>query len=74
MAKLADVSDLGSDAVRHVGSSPITRTKKPFLRKGFFNLQMCKCANGQKVGPPTNIALRFMLYALSFQPTEWPYQ
>jgi hypothetical protein len=32
---LADVSDLGSDAVRHVGSSPITRTKKPFRKKGF---------------------------------------
>lgn len=28
VAKLADASDLGSDAARHVGSSPITRTKK----------------------------------------------
>jgi hypothetical protein len=26
VAKLADVSDLGSDAARHVGSSPSTRT------------------------------------------------
>jgi hypothetical protein len=36
VAKLADVSDLGSDAVRHVGSSPITRTKT-LLLEGFFN-------------------------------------
>ena len=28
VAKLADASDLGSDAARHVGSSPITRTKE----------------------------------------------
>ena len=28
VAKLVDVSDLGSDAARHGGSSPSTRTKK----------------------------------------------
>ena len=28
VAKLADASDLGSDAARHVGSIPITRTIK----------------------------------------------
>jgi hypothetical protein len=28
VAKLADASDLGSDAARHVGSIPITRTKE----------------------------------------------
>lgn len=39
MAKLADASDLGSDAARHGGSSPSIRTKQPCLRqlrRGFF--------------------------------------
>ncbi len=30
MVKLVDMPDLGSGAARRVGSSPITRTKKPF--------------------------------------------
>ena len=37
VAKLADVSDLGSDAARHVGSSPSTRTTEdPSFRLVFF--------------------------------------
>jgi hypothetical protein len=36
VAKLADASDLGSDAVRHVGSSPIARTKPSWLARQAF--------------------------------------
>ena len=35
VAKLADALDLGSSAARHVGSTPIIRTKPP-LKGGFF--------------------------------------
>jgi RNA polymerase sigma factor (sigma-70 family) len=36
VAKLADAPDLGSGAARHVGSIPIARTLKGFLREAFF--------------------------------------
>ncbi len=36
MAKLADALDLGSSAARHVGSTPIIRTKKKSSPPGGF--------------------------------------
>ena len=43
MVKLVDMPDLGSGAARRVGSSPIIRTKKAFLkREAFFILDQYK--------------------------------
>ena len=36
MVKLVDMPDLGSGAARRVGSSPIIRTKKLLILRGFF--------------------------------------
>ncbi len=38
VAKLADALDLGSSAARHVGSTPIIRTKEARFYTGFFLL------------------------------------
>lgn len=38
MVKLADTSDLGSDASRRAGSSPVIRTKKISVKRDFLFL------------------------------------
>ena len=52
MVKLVDMPDLGSGAARRVGSSPIIRTKKAFLKREaflFYNISN-SCRFSRSVG------------------------
>jgi hypothetical protein len=45
VAKLADALDLGSSAARHVGSTPIIRTKGLSIESPFFIFEKVRCSH-----------------------------